>query len=335
MADNPEMESVSKPTNSIQETQQAFANLINNTARSEEPKPEVKEANQDNLVIDNELTAEDISDDELVINEETNDQKNEELFDVKINGQVQKVSLEDLMSGYSKGENYTKKSMELSEKRRSLDTEYDTVSKDKEAVKKMREEYAEKLKVVERNLQTDDDIDWVQLAQDDPSDYAVKKAEYDRKKELQNQVAIERQKLNEEKKKEQEQVYNNFIQQEQVKLVEKIPAFADEKKAPVIMEELRRFANSQGYTDQEINMIVDHRAVITLYNAYRYNKALERKGLVDKKVKPSNRVLSSDAKNSISTDDKKLRVDNRMKKLQKTGSVKDAQKVLSAMLSNN
>jgi hypothetical protein len=33
MADNPEMESVSKPTNSIQETQQAFANLIN-TARS-------------------------------------------------------------------------------------------------------------------------------------------------------------------------------------------------------------------------------------------------------------------------------------------------------------
>ena len=176
MADNPEMESVSKPTNSIQETQQAFANLINNTARSEEPKPEVKEATQDNLVIDNELTAEDISDDELVINEETNDQKNEELFDVKINGQVQKVSLEDLMSGYSKGENYTKKSMELSEKRRSLDTEYDTVSKDKEAVKKMREEYAEKLKVVESNLQTDDDIDWVQLAQDDPSDYAVKKA---------------------------------------------------------------------------------------------------------------------------------------------------------------
>jgi len=231
MADNPEMESVSKPTNSIQETQQAFANLINNTARSEEPKPEVKEATQDNLVIDNELTAEDISDDELVINEETNDQKNEELFDVKINGQVQKVSLEDLMSGYSKGENYTKKSMELSEKRRSLDTEYDTVSKDKEAVKKMREEYAEKLRVVESNLQTDDDIDWVQLAQDDPSDYAVKKAEYDRKKELQNQVAIERQKLNEEKKKEQEQVYNNFIQQEQVKLVEKIPAFGDEKKS--------------------------------------------------------------------------------------------------------
>ena len=42
MTDNPQAESVSKPTNSIQETQEAFANLIN-TARSEQPKPEVKE----------------------------------------------------------------------------------------------------------------------------------------------------------------------------------------------------------------------------------------------------------------------------------------------------
>ena len=206
MADNPQAESVSKPTNSIQETQQAFANLIN-TARSDEPKSEVKETEQDNLVIDNELSVDDISEQDLVDNEETTTENNQELFDITINGKTQKVNLDELKEGYSKGSDYTRKTMELSEQRRSIDTELDTISKDKEAVKKMRDDYAQKLQVVEQNLQTDDNIDWVALAQSDPTDYAIKKAEYDRKKELQSQVQQERQKLAEAQRKEQEQIY--------------------------------------------------------------------------------------------------------------------------------
>ena len=184
MADNPQTESVSKPTTTIQETQQAFANLIN-TARSEEqPKPEVKETEQVNLEADNELTVDDISEEDLVDNEETTTENEQELFDITVNGKQQRVSLDELKEGYSKGSDYTKKTMELGEQRRSLDSELDAISKDKQAVKQLREEYAQKLQVVEQNLQTDENIDWVTLAQTDPTDYAVKKAEYDRKKRI-------------------------------------------------------------------------------------------------------------------------------------------------------
>ena len=101
MSDNPQAESVSKPTNSIQETQQAFANLIN-TARSEEqPKEEVKEAAQDTLEQDNELSVDDISDEDLVDNEETTTENEQELFDITVNGKQQKVSLNELKEGYS------------------------------------------------------------------------------------------------------------------------------------------------------------------------------------------------------------------------------------------
>ena len=334
MADNPAMESVSKPTTTIQETQQAFANLIN-TARSDEPKSEVKETEQDNLVIDNELSVDDISEQDLVDNEETTTENNQELFDITINGKSQKVNLDELKEGYSKGSDYTKKTMELSEQRRSIDTELDTISKDKEAVKKMREDYAQKLQVVEQNLQTDDNIDWVQLAQNDPTDYAVKKAEYDRKKELQSQVQQERQKLAEEQRKEQELIYKRHIEAERGKLVNTLPVFGDEQKAPKLMQEIGSFAIKQGYTEQEVNMIVDHRAVKTLYDAYKYNQLLEKKGLRDKKVKPSNRVVSSEGKNETKSTDKVLRVNDRMKQLKKSGNIKDAQKVLSAMLSKN
>ncbi len=334
MADNPQTESVSKPTTTIQETQQAFANLIN-TARSEQPTPEVKKTEQVNLEADNELTVDDISEEDLVDNEETTTENEQELFDITVNGKVQKVSLNELKEGYSKGSDYTRKTMELGEQRRSIDTELETISKDKEAVKKMRDDYAQKLQVVEQNLQTDDNIDWVKLAQDDPTDYAIKKAEYDRKKELQQNIQAERQKLVQEQRKEQELIYQNHIRNERGKLIESMPVFADEQKAPKIMEEIGKFALKQGYTEKEINMIVDHRAVKTLYDAFKYNQLLEKKGLRDKKVKPSNRVVSSEGKNETKSTDKVLRVNDRMKQLKKSGNIKDAQKVLSAMLSNN
>ena len=299
MADNPQAESVSKPTTTIQETQQAFANLIN-TARSEEqPKPEVKETEQVNLEADNELTVDDISEEDLVDNEETTTENEQELFDITVNGKQQRVSLDELKEGYSKGSDYTKKTMELGEQRRSLDSELDAISKDKQAVKQMREEYAQKLQVVEQNLQTDENIDWVTLAQTDPTDYAVKKAEYDRKKELQLQVQQEKQKLAQEQRKEQERIYQNHIENERGKLIEVMPIFGDQKKAPKLMKDISEFAMKQGYTEQEVSMVVDHRAVRTLHDAMKYNQLLEKKNLQGKKVNPISRVVSSEGKYSF------------------------------------
>ena len=335
MSDNPQTESVSKPTETIQETQQAFANLIN-TARSEEqPKEEIKETAQDNLETDNELSVDDISDQDLVDNEETTTENEQELFDITVNGKSQRVSLDELKEGYSKGSDYTKKTMELSEQRRTLDSQLDTISKDQEAVKKMREEYAQKLQVVEQNIQTDDNIDWVTLAQSDPTDYAVKKAEYDRKKELQLHIQQEKQRLAQEQRKEQEQIYQKHIESERGKLLNIMPIFGDEQKAPKLMKDISEFAMKQGYTEQEVNMVVDHRAVKTLHDAMKYNQLLEKKGLRDKKVKPANRVVSSEGKNNTRSTDKQMRVNDRMKKLQKSGRVQDAQEVLKEMLSKN
>ena len=333
MADNPATESASKPTNSMQETQQAFANLIA-TSRSEEPTSETKEAESDNLATDNELSVDDVTEQDLVENEETTADSNQELYDVTVNGQNQKVNLDELKQGYSKGLDYTKKTMDLGDQRRSLETERDTISKEKDEVSKLREEYAKKLNVVEQNLQIEDNVDWVKLAQDDPSEYAIKKAEYDKKKDLQDRIQKEQARVNEERKQEQEKVYQNFIQSENKKLIEKMPVFGDEKKVNKVMQDIGQFALKSGYTEQELNMLVDHRALITLYQAAKYDQLLQKKGLQDKKVKTNTRMISSEAKNQTQSTDKKIRVNDRMKQLKKSGSVKDAQKVLSAMLTN-
>ena len=183
-------------------------------------------------------------------------------------------------------------------------------------------------------LQVEDNIDWVKLAQDDPSDYAIKKAEYDKKKDLQDRIQKEQARVNEERKQEQEKVYQSFIQSENKKLIEKMPVFGDEKKVNKVMQDIGQFALKSGYTEQELNMLVDHRALITLYQAAKYDQLLQKKGLQDKKVKTNTRMVTSEAKNETQTTDKKIRVNDRMKQLKRSGSIKDAQKVLSAMLTN-
>ena len=276
----------------------------------------------------------DVTEQDLVENEETTADSNQELYDVTVNGQMQKVNLDELKQGYSKGLDYTKKTMDLGDQRRNLETEKDTISKEKDEVSKLREEYAKKLSVVEQNLQVEDNIDWVKLAQDDPSDYAIKKAEYDKKKDLQARIQNEQARVNEERKQEQEKVYQSFIQSENKKLIDKMPVFGDEKKVNKVMQDIGQFALKSGYTEQELNMLVDHRALITLYQAAKYDQLLQKKGLQDKKVKTNTRMVTSEAKNETQTTDKKIRVNDRMKQLKRSGSIKDAQKVLSAMLTN-
>ncbi len=101
---------------------------------------------------------------------------------------------------------------------------------------------------------------------------------------MQQQIQQEKQKLAQEQRKEQEQIYQNHIQSERGKLIELMPIFGDEQKAPKLMKDIGEFAMKQGYTEQEVNMVVDHRAVKTLHDAMKYNQLLEKRDCVIRKL---------------------------------------------------
>ena len=84
-----------------------------------------------------------------------------------------------------------------------------------------------------------------------------------------------------------------------------------QKKVNKVMQDIGQFALKSGYTEQELNMLVDHRALITLYQAAKYDQLLQKKGLQDKKVKTNTRMISSEAKNQTQSTDKKIRVNDR------------------------
>jgi len=340
MADTPQEESVvSQPTYKTEETTQAFATLLQNeeTARNEELETaksekegevDLEKDNDDPLMEDVDVN------EEVVDNEEAISESEETLYDVTVNGINQKVNLNELMKGYSRESDYTKKTMDLSNQRKEVESLQDNLKKEFEAVKSSRNQYAEQLKVLTENLQQQEqNIDWDNLYQTDPAEYVKLKAESDKKKEALNLAQQEQMRIQQEQRSEQEKVYNEYIAKERKILAEKLPVYADKNKSAEFTKRLSNFAKESGYTDQEIAMMVDHRAVLLLADAYRYNQ-LKKTKLSGNKVNKAPKVVSSNASNVREDSDKKQNVDKRMSRLKQSGHIKDAQSVLKEMYFN-
>ena len=338
MADTPQEESVvSQPTYKTDETTQAFATLLEKeeTARNEEletttsDKGEVdlKEDNDDPLMEDVDVN------EEVVDNEEASSESEETLYDVTVNGINQKVNLNELMKGYSRESDYTKKTMDLSNQRKEVESMQENLKKEFDAVKSSRDQYATQLDILTNNLQQEEKVNWDQLYQEDPAEYVRKKAESDKRKEALDNARQEQKRIQQEQQAEQEKVYNEYIANERKILSEKLPQYADKNKSAEFTRRLTNFAKESGYSDQEIAMMVDHRAVLLLADAYRYNQ-LKKTKLADKKVNKTSKVVTSNASNIREDSEVNQNIDKRMSRLKKSGHLRDAQSVLKEMYFN-
>ncbi len=343
MADTPSQESVVSQTESNDSpilndetaTAQAFANLLNNdetakgseeseTPKLEEEKATLEKDNSDPLL-------EDLDGQEIVDENDASSENEETLYDVKVNGEDYKVNLQELKKGYQLEKNYTKKNMELSDKRKDVDSLQENLTKELEAVKNSRNKYAEQLEILTQNLQREEKVDWEALYQDNPAEYVRKKAESDKQKEMLQLAQQEKQRIQNEQRDEQNKIYQNYIQNERKILAEKLPVYADKEKGAELTRNLKNFALESGYTEQEIDMMVDHRAVLLLVDAYRY-KQLKNTKLQDKKVRRAPRVVSSNASNVREESDRQQDMSKRMNKLKQSGGLEDAQDVFLEML---
>lgn len=334
MVDQPQSEEsgVSKPTYTTDETAKAFTTLLNKeTASNEQLEPEAKENND--IEPQEEVTDElfeSVDGDNIEDNTEATSKAQEELYKVKIGDQELEVTLDEALKGYQRESDYTKKTQDLGNQRRDIETQQDSLKKELEAVKNSRSQYEQQLTELTKHLNQDSNIDWETLYRENPADYIKLKADEDKRKEALQLTQLEQQRINEEKRKEQEKVYNNYLVKERQILAEKMPVYADKEKGPQLLEKLTSFALEQGYTQKEISMMVDHRAVLLLADAYRYNQ-IKKSKLANKKVKITPRTVTSNASNVREDSEQKQNTEKRMSRLKQSGHLKDAQSVLKEM----
>ena len=332
--DNPSPETVvptPKPYKNEGEAVNDLKNLLN-ASRTQEVPSETSEKTE----ADSEMNNEDLlEDDELIDQVESEEplESSEELYKIKVGDQELEVTLDELKNGYSRQQDYTRKTKKLSEDKTQVDDLQKSLTRQNEEAKIRRDQYEKQLEVLSQHLKsTENNVDLDRLYQEDPAEYVRQKAEIDRRKEMMEATRQEQQRVMAEKQKEHEKTYNAYLEKERKLLAERLPIYADKDKGPTFVKNLTDYAKSIGYTDQEISMLVDHRAVLMLANAYRYNK-LRNSKVKDKKVVKTPRVVSSSSPKVQDDNDNVKRIRSKKASLKKTGSVKDAVSVLQELYS--
>lgn len=310
---------------SVRGAANAFMSFLEPQTEEAQAQPEADEQPITELVGDPEFEEQDVSAEEAVEQEE----EVEELprYRVKVSGEEVEVTLDELLNGYSRTADYQKKTQSLAEQRKAVEAERVKI----EEAAKTRETYSQRLQVIEQLLQQQDKgEDLSSLKAEDPIAYAVAMAEkVEREKQLQA-VQAERQRVQQEQAAHQQAQLQKHIQGEQAKLMEAIPEFKDDVKAEVVRRDIRNYAKSIGFTDQELSQVYDSRAVLALYKAAQYDKLMANKGAATKKVATAPKTIRPGTSNPQSSENEAMKKERA--KLRQSGNKKDAARLFERFL---
>ena len=282
-----------------------------------------------------EAQAEEVTEEYEAQAEESEDEQGEEVqeevqepqrFRVKVDNEELEVDLDELIKGYSRTSDYTKKTQNLAEQRKAVESERTKIDE----AAKLRDTYAQRLQVIEQML-TQPTEDLTALKDNDPVGYAIRVAEnMEREKQL-AAVRAERESVQARQVAENQERLKSHIAQEAERLRSAIPDFSDEVKGEVIRKEIRDYAKSVGWSDQELSQVYDHRAVLTLYRAMQFDKLQKSKPAVQKRVAEAPKSLAPGVGSPRLDKDGEM-AKKLTKQLKATGRPRDAAKLFERFL---
>ena len=334
MSDNPNGEST-PVYNTVDQAQSAFANLLNATDESQEQTTETVEATQDEPqeVTESEVETEEVEE-QSQSEDQTDDyseeaQEEEAKYEIKVNGKPVEVTLDELMSGYQRDSDYRRKTMELADERRLLEEEVNKAKSESDAVAKLRQDYATRLSEIENSMQPDANIDWAKLYETNPDEYHRMKIEVENKSKALETIKTERQRALAEQQQEQTKVFNQYLEQQKQLLADKEPEYVDPVKGEGLRKDMTSYLKKEGYSDQELNMMVDHRSFVIAKKAMLYDKMMNSK-ISAKQSKTVPKMVRSGTQKTINKDSQQSK--SLKSRLKQTGSMKDAANVLKQFL---
>lgn len=291
-------------------------------AESIEPEIDEFEEQDEELVDEEDLEYDDEEDGE----EETEVEEVEEqpVYRVTVDGEEIEVTQDELINGYSRQQDYTRKTQELANQRKTIEQQAQELAQ-RDAI------YAQLLPKMEAQLQGElvNEPDWDSLYNDDPIAFVREKQLWDEKKEKLKAAQAERQRLQQESYVQQQQLIAQQVQEGQQRLLEIIPEWKNAEVASKEKLAIRDYGiNVLGYSSQEMDAIYDYRALLGLRNAWLNSKTVEAT-----KKKPTQKAPARVARPGTTTRKKSVAPAKRAKQvLAKTGKVQDAAKVFEQFL---
>ena len=323
------------PVTDVESAQKALLNSIR--ASKEQPETvegetETQEAVSEQAMenaesVENEavetLTAEDLVDDNQ--QEQVSEPRT---YTVKIDGKDTEVTEDELLSGYSRQADYTRKSQVLAEQRKKMDEELAATQQERQQYQSQLEQF---------NLQADSkleefkSVDWTKLKEEDPMEYALKRDQYRELQENKRLVAEEQQNLAQKQQAEMQTKWNEELARQQEVMAQRLPEWNDPEKGPKLKQNIKSFALKKGFTEQEVDSLIDARSVDVLHKAMMYENLLEAK-ISQKKAKVVPKVQkpgTPSTKSEVNSE----KVKQTRARLKRSGRVDDAALAIKSLMS--
>ena len=283
--------------------------------------PEEGAAGEDELLTDADADGNETDPEQSEEDENSEEEEQPQVFTVKVDGKEVEVTLDELQKGYSRTQDYTRKTQQIAEVRKHAEAEL-------QAVRAEREQYAHLLGALEAQVQqaTQPNIDWERLYQEDPIEWVRQREVMRENQEKNAAIQSEKQRLSQLSQQEQMQM---VLQQEQEALVAAIPEWKDSKKAAAEKAMLVQFGQKAGFSPDELKNVLDHRAVVLLRKAALYDQMVSKRGQIKPVTNNGPRPAKPGAAGRVSNNTEALRAQQR---LAKTGRVDDAADAIYKLL---
>jgi len=248
-----------------------------------EVSAEETETIESNSESDNQITEEENQEIEEVESEQNDEESFEEEIPVylaKVDGEEVEVTADELIKSYQL-ETVAQKRLEEAKK---------TLSKSKEdaaSIEQERQHYAQNLALLEQQLAQSAQGNatpeqWQELYNSDPIAYM--KAKEDVRDNQQRLAAVQQ---------EQQVLAQRYVENEQVKLLDRIPEWKNPDVAAKEKSSIVTYAKNFGFSDSELANANDSRVVDLLRKAYLYDQLQGKKPVMQKKVNNAPKMLKS------------------------------------------
>lgn len=278
---------------------------------AQEADPEVtEEAESEEQPDEEESDAEEVE-------EEAEEESEDAVYTVTIDGQEVEVPADELVKGYQRQSDYTRKTQELAEQRKAQEAE----------IAQAQQRYAQALQTVESFLQSQGpQPPDPSLREHNPIEYLTQMDAYRAHREQLQAAQSERAWLQQQQEQRQAEERKALVQQEEQRLLEVIPQWRNPDVAKKEKGEIAEFLKTVGYSDQEISSVARSRDLLVARDAMKYRQLQAQKPKAIAKAKGKPKVAKPGTTQKTTTDFSSAR-----QRVKKTGSVDDAAKAIGLM----
>ena len=300
------------------------------------PEPQDEEEEQTPLEAEAEATEEVESEeateepDEEVEEEEQSQDEVPAILKLKVNGEDVEKPLDEVVALAQQGLDYTQKTQQVAEQRKELEAYAESIKAQEQAFQEQMQlnnvliEDVAKITSLDQQLNQYANVNWQQLSDNDFVEAQKLFFSYNQLQTERSQLVSQFEAKKQQVVQKQSQLMAEKIAKGKEVLAKEIPNWSPETNQALLST-----GKDYGFSDAELNSIVDPRHVKVLHDAMQWRK-LQQNSVVKKKVsnaKPVVKPGSKDTKAEANSNHRQLR-----ESLRKTGKSDAAQKLIENML---